>query len=107
MISKMALGIVLGITTRALQEFYIRLKEVDEFGRMSYEDAAELMMEGKGTVAQHERLTALALANLHAASDAQQLRGRSFDVANPEDLEKLRKMFGNESQTEQFPGQFL
>jgi hypothetical protein len=111
MINRMAVGVVAGLLTKVTMDFYLRYKEVDEFGRMPFEQAAEMVLAKKGTVAQQERLTALAIANLHAAADAQQLRQgmsqQTLDPRNPEDLAKLQKLLSGATHESANTGQYL
>jgi hypothetical protein len=84
MISKVAAAVVLGLSVRGLMEFVTRMREVDEFGRMSITDAADMVNHNLGTVAQHERMLQLSIMQLHAASDAAQLR-KGRDLKSTED----------------------
>lgn len=100
-INRAAVGVLAGLLTKVAMDFYLRYKEVDEFGRMSYEDAVEMVVAQKGTVAQQERLTALAIANLHAAADARQLKqGVTFDPRDPKDRERLQKLLSGSPEQE-------
>lgn len=91
-INRMAVGVLSGMLTKVLLDFYSKYKELDDFGHMTYKEAAEMLRRGEGTVAQHERLTHLLIANMHAASDMRSLR--AFDPNDPDDLKKLQELIG-------------
>lgn len=73
MINKAVVSVLLGLSTKAFLEFYRRYKEVDDFGRLTLQEAFDLARSEKGTLAQQERLLQLTLMQLHARADAHNL----------------------------------
>lgn len=77
MLSKIAASAITGLLTAKALRVYARYRAVNDFGKLTYQDAIELVVSGNGTVAQQERMVALAVAKVHLAADAQRLSGHT------------------------------